>query len=97
MAEGLISRERPAVTPLDQAHTAIAIAASENAAAARQWLDFHGHIWTEGPFRAAFTALRRLQRPGHPDEPGAQALHALLYGPEPPPPPRQAPLPAAED
>ena len=94
MAEGLISRERPAVTPLDQAHTAIAIAAQENAAAARQWLDFHGHIWTEGPFRAAFTALRRLQRPGHPDEPGAQALHALLYGPEPPP--RQAPLPAAE-
>ena len=94
MAEGLISRERPAVTPLDQAHTAIAIAAAENAAAARQWLDFHGHIWTEGPFRAAFTALRRLQRPGHPDEPGAQALHALLYGPEPPP--RQAPLPAAE-
>ncbi len=93
MAEGLISRERPAVTPLDQAHTAIAIAAQENAAAARQWLDFHGHIWTEGPFRAAFTALRRLQRPGHPDEPGAQALHALLYGPEPPP--RQAPLPAA--
>ena len=93
MAEGLISRERPAVTPLDQAHTAIAIAAAENAAAARQWLDFHGHIWTEGPFRAAFTALRRLQRPGHPDEPGAQALHALLYGPEPPP--RQAPLPAA--
>ena len=94
MAEGIISRERPAVTPLDQVHTAIAIAAGENAAAARSWLDFHGHIWTEGPFRAAFTALRRLQRPGHPDEPGAQALHALLYGPEPPP--RQEQLPAAE-
>ena len=85
MTEGIISRERPAATPLDQVHTAIAIAAQENAAAARQWLNFHGHIWTEGPFRAALTALRQVQKPGHPDDPGAQALYALLYGPEPAP------------
>ena len=92
--EGILSRQRPAATPLDQVHTAIAIAAAENAAAARQWLAFQGHSWTEGPFRAALTALRQLQKPGHPDEPGAQALYALLYGPEPAP--RTAPLPVAE-
>ena len=92
--EGILSRQRPAATPLDQVHTAIAIAAAENAAAARQWLAFQGHSWTEGPFPAALTALRQLQKPGHPDEPGAQALYALLYGPEPAP--RTAPLPVAE-
>ena len=92
--EGILSRQRPAATPLDQVHTAIAIAAAEDAAAARQWLAFQGHSWREGPFPAALTALRQLQKPGHPDEPGAQALYALLYGPEPAP--RTAPLPVAE-
>ena len=52
-----ISNERPAVTPLDQAHTAIALAERQNAAAARQWLGFNGHRWQDGEFRTTFEAL----------------------------------------
>ena len=87
--ERIISADRSAATPLDQAHTAIAIADRQNAAAARQWLEFHGHRWQEAEFRTTFAALRQLHKPGHPDAAGARALQALLYETEPP---RQEPL-----
>lgn len=79
MAEGIISPSRPATTPLDQVHTAIAIADRQNAEAARHWLDFNGHRWQEGEFRTAFDALAKVRKPGHPDETAARALQALLY------------------
>ena len=75
-----ISDERPAVTPLDQVHTAIALAGRQNAAAARQWLGFNGHRWQDGEFRTAFEALGRVRKAGHPDEAAAAALGELLYG-----------------
>ena len=75
-----ISNERPAVTPLDQAHTAIALAGRQNAAAARQWLGFNGHRWQDGEFRTTFEALGRVRKAGHPDEAAAAALAELLYG-----------------
>ena len=84
MAEGIISPSRPATTPLDQVHTAIAIADRQNAEAARHWLDFNGHRWQEGEFRTAFDALDKVRKPGHPDEPAARALQALLYDGERP-------------
>ena len=77
--EGIISAARAAATPLDQAHTAIAIADRQDAAAARQWLEFNGHRWQDGEFRATLEALRQIRKPGHPDEAGARALHTLLY------------------
>ena len=89
MAEGIISPTRPATTPLDQVHTAIAIADRQNAEAAKQWLEFNGHRWQDGQFRAAFEALSKVRKPGHPDEPAARALQALLYETERP---AQAPL-----
>ena len=79
MAEGIIAPSRPAVTPLDQAHTAIAIADRQNAEAARQWLEFNGHRWQDGELRTTLEALRKVRKPGHPDEPAARALHTLLY------------------
>ena len=84
MAERIISESRPATTPLDQAHTAIGIAARQNAEAARHWLDFNGHRWQEGELRTTFEALRRVRKPGHPDDTAARALHALLYDAEAP-------------
>ena len=83
-SERLISADRPAVTPLDQAHTAIAIAARQNAAAAQHWLEFNGHRHQEAEFRTTLAALQKIQKPGHPDEQGTQALQALLYGEEKP-------------
>ena len=84
MAERIISESRPATTPLDQAHTAIAIAARQNAEAAKHWLDFNSHRWQDGELRTTFEALRRIRKPGHPDDPAARALHALLYEAEAP-------------
>ena len=83
-SERIISAEQPAVTPLDQAHTAIAIAGRQDAAAARQWLEFNGHRWQEGEFKTTFNALRQIHKPGHPDEAGMRALYALLYEEEQP-------------
>ena len=79
--ERVISAERPAVTPLDQVHTAIAITERETAAAAKNWLEFHAHRWQDEEFRTAFDAMMRVRKPGHPDEMGAKALDALLYEP----------------
>ena len=79
MAEGSISHTRPALTPLDQAHTAIAIADRQNADAARRWLERNGHRWRDGEFRAAMSALGSVYKPGHPDELAARALRTLLY------------------
>ena len=79
MAEGIIAPSRPAVTPLDQAHTAIAIADRQNAEAARQWLEFNGHRWQDGELCTTLEALRKVRKLGHPDEPAARALHTLLY------------------
>ncbi len=84
MAEGIIGISRPAATPLDQAHTAIAIADRQNAAAAKQWLEFNGHRWQDGELRTTLESLRKIRKPGHPDELGARALHALLYEEERP-------------
>ena len=82
--ERIISADHAAATPLDQVHTAIAIAARQDAEAARQWLEFNGHRWQDGEFRTAFAALRKIHKPGHPDEAGARALQALLYAEEQP-------------
>ena len=82
--ERIISAEREAATPLDQAHTAIAIADRQDAAAAKQWLEFNGHRWQDGEFKTTFEALRQIHKPGHPDEAGARALHSLLYEAEAP-------------
>jgi len=79
MAEGIIGPSRPAVTPLDKAHTAIGIADRQDADAAKQWLAFNGHRWQDGEFRAAIEALRQVRKPRHPDESAAEALNALLY------------------
>ena len=42
-----------------------------------------GHRWQDGEFRATLDALRdalrQIRKPGHPDEAGAGALHALPY------------------
>ena len=69
MAEGIIAPSRPAVTPLDQAHTAIAIADRQNAEAAKQWLEFNGLRWQDGELRTTLEALHKVRKPGHPDEP----------------------------
>ena len=82
--ERIISADRAAATPLDQAHTAIAIADRQDAAAAKQWLEFNGHRWQDGEFKTTFEALRQIHKPGHPDEAGARALYALLYEAEAP-------------
>ena len=82
--ERIISADREAATPLDQAHTAIAIADRQDAAAAKQWLEFHNHRWQDGEFKTTFEALRQIYKPGHPDEAGARALYALLYEAEAP-------------
>ena len=79
LAEGIISAARPATNPLDQVHTAVALADRQNAEAAKNWLEFNGHRWQDGEFRTTFAALRRVHKPGHPDEAGARALQALLY------------------
>ena len=79
LAEGLISAARPATNPLDQVHTAVALADRQNAEAAKNWLEFNGHRWQDGEFRTTFAALRRVHKPLHPDEAGARALQALLY------------------
>ena len=84
MAEGIIAPSRPAVTPLDQAHTAIAIADRQNAEAAKQWLEFNGHRWQDGELRTTLEALRKVRKPGYPDESAARALHTLLYEEERP-------------
>ena len=94
MAEGIIAPTRPAVTPLDQVHTAIAIADRQNAQDAKQWLEFNGHRWQDGEFRATLVALRNIHKPGHPDEPAARALQALLYEAQRP---TQEPLPGTHD
>ncbi len=94
LAEGIIGPSRPAVTPLDQAHTAIAIAGRQNAAAAREWLEFNGHRWQDGAFRTTLEALRQIHKPGHPDASPARALHTLLYEAERP---RQGTLLPAAD
>ncbi len=94
LAEGIIGPSRPAVTPLDQAHTAIAIAGRQNAAAARQWLESNGHRWQDGAFRTTLEALRQIHKPGHPDAPPARALHTLLYEAERPR--QETLLPAAD-
>ena len=94
MAEGIIAPTRPAVTPLDQVHTAIAIADRQNAQDAKQWLEFNGHRWQDGEFRATLVALRNIHKPGHPDEPAARALQALLYEAQRP---TQEPLPVTHD
>ena len=94
MAEGIIAPSRPAVTPLDQVHTAIAIADRQNAQDAKQWLELNGHRWQDGEFRATLVALRNIHKPGHPDEPAARALQALLYEAERP---TQEPLPGTHD
>ena len=82
--ERIISADRSAATPLDQAHTAIAIADRQDAAAAKQWLEFHNHRWQDGEFKTTFEALRQIHKPGQPDEAGARALHSLLYEVEAP-------------
>ena len=82
--ERIISADRPAATPLDQVHTAIAIADRQNAEAARQWLGFNGHRWQDGEFQTTFDALRKIRKLDHPDEAGARALQALLYEAEGP-------------
>ena len=79
MNEDIIGPSRPAVTPLDQVHTAIAIADRQNAETAKQWLEFNGHRWQDGEFRTAFEALHRVRKPGHPDELAARAMQTLLY------------------
>ena len=94
MAEGIIAPSRPAVTPLDQAHTAIAIADRQNAEAAKQWLEFNGLRWQDGELRTTLEALHKVRKPGHPDEPAARALHTLLYEEERP---SQQPLLAPRD
>ena len=84
MAEGIISATHPALNPLDQVHTALALADRQNAEAAKHWLEFNGHRWQDGEFRTAFDALRQVRKPGHPDEAAARALQALLYEEEQP-------------
>lgn len=79
-----IAKERKAATPLDQVHTAIAVAINENAAAAKQRLEFHNCRWQDGEFKTAFDALRKTRKPDHPDEAGARALHSLPYEVEAP-------------
>ena len=79
MEEGIIGPSQPAVTPLDQVHTAIAIADHQNAETAKQWLEFNGHRWQDGEFRTAFEALHRVRKSGHADELAARALQTLLY------------------
>ena len=79
MAEGIIAPSLPALNPLDQAHTAIAIADRQNAEAAKLWLEFNGHHWQDGELRTTLETLRKVRKPGHPDESAARALHALLY------------------
>ena len=82
--ERTIAKDRTAVTPLDQVHTAIAIAAQEDASAAKAWLELQGHRWQDGEFKTAFDALRKIRHPNHPDEVGAQALQTMLYEAEQP-------------
>ena len=93
--ERIISVDHPAATPLDQAHTAIAIADRQDAGAAQHWLDFNGHRWQDGELRATLEALRQIRKPGHPDEAGARALHELLYGEESAPLATQLAMPAS--
>ena len=84
LAEDKIGPQRPADTPLDQAHTAIAIAARQDSGAAENWLntqgiDRHGH-----QFKGTLEALHQVLKPGHPDLSPTANLYQKLYGSEPP-------------
>ena len=91
MAENRISEQRPAVTLLDQAHTAIALTYRQGSAAAAEWLGMQGHRPQSPEFKGTLEALLRVARPGHPDLAAASSLWQFLYA-DPTPRPQQGVL-----
>ena len=96
MAENRISEQRPAVTLLDQAHTAIALTYRQGSAAAAEWLGMQGHRPQSPEFKGTLEALLRVARPGHPDLAAASSLWQFLYA-DPTPRPQQGGLPGLTD
>ena len=84
LAEDDINPNRAVRAPLDQVHTAIALAARQHAAAARDWLTAQAIDVNEDRFKGTLEALHAAQKPGAPDNAPARALYTLLYSEEPP-------------
>ena len=84
MAAGSVTRQRAPQTMLDAAHTAIAIAAQENAGAGKAYLENHSIAHQEPAFAGAMDALSKIVKPGHDDAEPLRLLSELLYGPKVP-------------
>lgn len=80
MAKGAITRQNAPENMLDAAHTAIAIAAQENAGAGRAYLDTHGIAHQEPAFAGTLNALSKIVKRGHDDAEPLRLLSELLYG-----------------
>ena len=89
MAEDVIGPGRAAVTPLDQAHVAIAMTDRQGSDSAENWLKMHGIDPHGDQFKGTLEALHGAMKLGHPDLQAARNLYQKLYGVEPP---RQMPL-----
>ena len=89
MAEDIIGPGRPAGTPIDQVHVAIALTDRQDSAAAENWLTMQAIDPHSDQFKGTLEALHGAMKPGHPDASAARSLYQKLYGVEPP---RQMPL-----
>ena len=89
MAEDVIGPGRAAVTPLDQAHVAIAMTDRQGSDSAENWLKMHGIDPHGDQFKGTLEALHGAMKLRHPDLQAARNLYQKLYGVEPP---RQMPL-----
>ena len=89
MAEDIIGPGRPAGTPIDQVHVAIALTDRQDSAAAQNWLTMQAIDPHSDQFKGTLEALHGAMKPGHPDASAARSLYQKLYGTEPP---RQMPL-----
>ena len=89
MAEDIIGPGRPAGTPIDQVHVAIALTDRQDSAAAENWLTMQAIDPHSDQFKGTLEALHGAMKPGHPDASAARGLYQKLYGVEPP---RQMPL-----
>ena len=80
LARGDIDQEKPAVTVLDQVHTAIALTErTGNSEEGETWLNLNG-IDPEGPgFKGTLESLLTVLKPRHDDHDAGHALYRKLY------------------
>ena len=84
-ASGYISEQAPTTRSIDQAHTAIALAASRDVNRAIEWCRYQG-FREDAAFRGTLEALLRIMKTGDPDRVPARTLWSEMYGETPPEP-----------